>query len=170
MALFLVSLHIQSFGVTIPGPTSVTLSWNASPSPDIAGYRVHYGPASRSYTNIVEAGNVMSTTVSGLVSGATYYFAVTAYNALGLESVFSNETTFPSGLATVRIRLTPARQAVLTVSGVVGRTYQIQATQDLKNWATIGTVTIGAGGSTEFTDTSAGSFSQRFYRIWSTQL
>jgi hypothetical protein len=72
---------------------SVRLAWNANTESDLAGYRIYYGVSSREYTNRVEVGNVTTTTVSNLPSGATYYFAATAYNTAGLESDFSNEAS-----------------------------------------------------------------------------
>jgi len=41
-----------------------------------------------------EIGMFTSSVVSNLVVGKTYYFVVTAYNALGLESPPSNEVSF----------------------------------------------------------------------------
>jgi hypothetical protein len=73
---------------------SATLEWDPNTETDLAGYRVYYGPVSRSYTNVLEVGNVTSNTLSGLVSGAQYFFAVTAYNIYGDESDFSNEVAF----------------------------------------------------------------------------
>jgi hypothetical protein len=67
-------------------------------------------------------------------------------------------------LATEQIRLATGGQFILTVNGPVGHTYDIQATQDFKTWTDIGTATVGAGGSLNFTDTNAASFSRRFYR------
>jgi len=64
----------------------------------------------------------------------------------------------------VQLRVTPTRQFILTVTGQIGHTYDIQATQDFKTWTVIGTVTVGASGSLNFTDTNAASFSRRFYR------
>jgi hypothetical protein len=37
-------------------------------------------------------GPTTNAVVSGLIDGVTYFFAVTAYNALGLESDFSAES------------------------------------------------------------------------------
>ena len=54
---------------------------------------MHYGIASRSYTNTTDVGKVTNCTVPGLVTNVTYYFVVTAYNALGLESDPSNEVS-----------------------------------------------------------------------------
>ena len=76
------------------------------------------------------------------------------------------DVVWQGGLAVpgVQLRVTPARQFVLTVNGPIGHTYDIQATQDLKTWTVIGTVTMGTNGLSVFTDTNAASFSRRFYR------
>ena len=65
----------------------------------MVGYRVYYGVASRTYTNMVDVGAATNVTISGLVEGKTYYFAATAYNILGLESDYSDEVvyTIPGG-------------------------------------------------------------------------
>jgi len=169
-ALFLAALHnpMTALGVVAP-PNSVTLAWDASPSAGVAGYRVYYGTASGNYTSNVEAGNLTTNTIPGMVNGTTYYFAVKAYNASGLEGAFSNEISFVPGTATVQIMVAANGQAVLTLKGLIGHTYDVQATPDLKNWSIIGSATIGAGGSFAFTDVNAPSFAKRFYRLRDTQ-
>ena len=162
----------QALSAVLPPGHSVSLAWTPSADPTVAGYRVYYGVASRSYTNIVDAGNTTSATISGLIEGTTYYFAATAYDTLGLESDYSDEASYtvPSiALPTVQIRVMTNRQAVLTVKGLVGHTYDILATQTLTAWTVLGTVTLGAGGSVDFTDTNAPSFPKRFYRTHDTQ-
>jgi hypothetical protein len=72
---------------------SVKLAWNASANPIVAGYNVHYGGACGTYTNVICAGHATNITISGLVQGATYYFAATTYAASGMESPFSSEVT-----------------------------------------------------------------------------
>ena len=52
------------------------------------------GSSSRNYTQRIDEGNVSTGTVIGLVPGTTYYFAVTAYNAAGLDSPYSNEVSY----------------------------------------------------------------------------
>jgi hypothetical protein len=148
---------------------AVTLGWDSSPDPTVVGYNVYNGVASGTYTNVVDVGNATSISISGLVDGTTYYFAVTAYNSFGLESDFSGEISYlvpiaPITLARLEIRIAPAGQAVLTVTGQTGHTHDIQATEDLTVWTSIGRVTLGASGSIDITDTNAASFSQRFYR------
>jgi hypothetical protein len=154
-----------AFSATYPGSYSVVLTWVGSPRPVVAGYRVYYGTASGNYTNSVVAGNVTTRTVSGLAGGVTYFFAVTAYDTNGLESTFSNEAIFVPGQPTVTLLAGTSGQVVLTISGLIGLAYDIQATQDFKTWSVIGTVTPGASGLVNFTDTNMAGFSRRFYRI-----
>ena len=77
-----------------------TLTWNApttnsdgTPLTDLAGYKVYYGTASGNYAQTVDVGNVTTSVVSNLTDGATYYFAVTSYDASGGESGYSNEVS-----------------------------------------------------------------------------
>lgn len=73
---------------------TVTLAWDAETDPNVVGYNVYQGNASKNYTNMFHAGNVTSLTISNLTPGATYYFAATAYTLAGLESQFSNEAVY----------------------------------------------------------------------------
>ena len=73
---------------------SVTLAWDASTDPTVAGYNIYYGGASGSYTNKICAGNATNATISGLVEGTTYYFAATTYAVSGMNSPFSGEVSY----------------------------------------------------------------------------
>jgi hypothetical protein len=73
---------------------SVTLAWDPSSGTNIAGYNLYYGSASNTYTNWVAVANIAQGTVTGLNVGATYYFTVTAFDASGLESDYSNEVAY----------------------------------------------------------------------------
>jgi hypothetical protein len=77
----------------------VTLSWQAptenadgSQLVDLKGYKVHYGSASKNYSDTIQVSNPGITTymVENLKAGQ-YYFAVTAYNSAGQESSLSGE-------------------------------------------------------------------------------
>ena len=70
---------------------TITLSWNPSPSANVVGYRVYYGQASGSYSNVLDLGNQTTGDVPNLIEGTTFYFAVTAYAADGSESDRSDE-------------------------------------------------------------------------------
>lgn len=71
---------------------SVALAWNPSSS-GVAGYYLYHGNASRQYSARINVGDKTQFTLAGLPAGATYYFAVTAYNDARMESVFSNEAS-----------------------------------------------------------------------------
>jgi hypothetical protein len=94
----------SSASSTAPSPTppvSVSLIWEPVTESSLVGYYVHYGlqsansAGSCAYTQSIyyplESLNASSpaVTVSGLVSGTPYFFAVSAYN--GLQSECSNE-------------------------------------------------------------------------------
>lgn len=86
---------------SISGTT--TLRWQAptqnvdgSPLTDLAGYRIYYGLESRNYTGMIDTVDGSATNWSfsipvSDVSQIQWYFAMTALNADGDESAYSNE-------------------------------------------------------------------------------
>ena len=58
---------------------------------------------------------------------------------------------------------------MLSLTGPAGRTYDLQASENLQDWTVIGVVTVGSGGALGFTDPEASNFPQRFYRARETQ-
>ena len=79
--------------VALAGDQSVTLAWNRNPETNILHYVIYYGPLPRFYTGGTNVGNVVRGTVRGLDSGTNWYFALTAVNAQGLESDYSEEVS-----------------------------------------------------------------------------
>lgn len=73
---------------------NVTLTWSRSSDPIVAGCKIYYGVASGVYTNVIDAGNNTSLTISNLISGATYYFAAATYSAAGAESALSSAVAY----------------------------------------------------------------------------
>ncbi len=76
-----------------PSAAQVILTWDPSTSAGVAGYWLYYGPQSGTYTTSIDVGTATTYTVAGLISGQTYYFAVTAYDPDGVQSDFSNEVS-----------------------------------------------------------------------------
>ena len=79
-----------------PSPGSVTLTWTANREPDLAGYKVYVGTASGTYSfpgSAFVIGKVTSYTVSNLPMGQTYFFAISAYDSAGNESLLSAEVS-----------------------------------------------------------------------------
>lgn len=74
---------------------AVSLEWDISPSPDVAGYIVYYGRESGHYTDAVDVGNTKGATIDiyekSVLRHSSVFFAVTAYDIWGLESDYSNE-------------------------------------------------------------------------------
>lgn len=78
-----------------PAPFSLTLAWDpVTAGPAVDGYAVYYGPASKYYTNRVDAGSVTKATLPNVPRSLSYY-VVRSYTANGLESEPSNEIALP---------------------------------------------------------------------------
>ncbi len=69
----------------------VKLKWQPNSDADLAGYYIHYGTASKTYTQKADAGNVSAWTLTGLEANKEYFFALSAYDALKNESTRSAE-------------------------------------------------------------------------------
>ena len=80
--------------------SNVTLAWDPSSDPTVAGYNIYIGGSSHNYTNVVDAGHSNSITISNLVPGSTYYFAATTYTLAGLESDYSTEAAYTVPVST----------------------------------------------------------------------
>jgi FG-GAP-like repeat len=74
--LFLPATLLSGFlflaAASSPAAPSVTLAWNASSGPNVAGYRVHEGTSTRAYTTSIDAGKATTATISNLTAGRTY--------------------------------------------------------------------------------------------------
>ena len=138
----LVLLAIVVMQLTAGATGSVTLVWNASTDPLVAGYNVYYGSASATYTNKTNVGTVTNVTISGLVQGLAYYFAVSAYDAMGLESALSSEVSYslPSQVLLFIQAIPspgPTISVFVTATGPVPNPWILQSSSDLKNWTPV---------------------------------
>ena len=93
---------------------SVTLQWSPSMTSGVASYNVYYGGASGAYTNKVSGITTTNATVTGLVNGVTYYFAVTTFNTSGVESKDSAEISYL--VPAVAVNQAPTLNAIGNVS------------------------------------------------------
>lgn len=83
------------------GSSTVTINWtpptentDGTTLENLAGYRIHYGTASRKYTATITVRNPgLATYVISSLPRGRYYFSVTAYNSAGTESPFSSEVS-----------------------------------------------------------------------------
>jgi hypothetical protein len=88
--------------VPAPSANSALLTWNSpatladgSVTPNIAGYRIYYGTTPGSYSSSVYVAGAanLSTLITGLQLGATWYFTVAAVDSSGNESSFDYEVS-----------------------------------------------------------------------------
>ncbi len=86
---------LYAFLLTLAAPVfaagSITLAWDAVNSPNVRGYVIHYGPSAGSYNGSVDVGNITTASVTNLTEGATYHFAVAAYDTTHTEGGRSND-------------------------------------------------------------------------------
>ena len=73
--------------------SSIQLTWEASPDPDLLGYHVYMGTSPGSYPTIKDAGLTQSFLFQNLADGKSYYFMVTAYDQMRNESMPSDEVS-----------------------------------------------------------------------------
>ena len=81
---------------------TVQVTWNPNTEPDLSGYKLYHGTASGQYGEPVDVGNVTGHIMEITPEyGATYYFALTAYDTSGNESGYSDEAScfVPDGRA-----------------------------------------------------------------------
>lgn len=74
---------------------TASLSWDAGEGSDVVGYKIYQAIAPGVYGAPIATVplNVTRYTLTGLASGTTYFFTVTAYTSNGAESSFSNEVS-----------------------------------------------------------------------------
>jgi fibronectin type 3 domain-containing protein len=92
--LFLLVTTACSSTSSTPISETATLSWDAS-EPDLKGYKIYLATASGEYGAPIATVpiDITNYTVTGLETGTTYFFVVTAYDSNGTESSFSNEVS-----------------------------------------------------------------------------
>lgn len=96
--LFGLLMITSASGRTI-GSSSVFVSWNANPEPDIAGYKIHYGTSTRSYDTVLDVGPSTAAEILDLEPGVPYFCALTAYNDSFIESDYSVEVILLSAVS-----------------------------------------------------------------------
>jgi hypothetical protein len=77
---------------------AITIAWDSSTDPEVAGYRIYYGFSPKRYDNSVDIGKpaelspgIIEYTLMNLAKGKQYYIAVVALNKQKQQSHFSVE-------------------------------------------------------------------------------
>ena len=122
----------------------VTLTWDASPSPEVTSYRIYFGTNAGNYSFVTNASLVRTQTVL-LPHTGRWFFAATAVDANGLESRFSNEVEWeakpvpPLVRSESWVRLTPVIERSTNLvdwSSFTGEPTWIAATNRMEFFAT----------------------------------
>ncbi|HZQ48560.1 MAG TPA: fibronectin type III domain-containing protein, partial [Verrucomicrobiae bacterium] len=144
----------------------MSLAWNPSTNiPNAAGYALYYGSTSGNYSSRIDIGTNTSAIIPGLNEGHTNYFMVKAYNTAKVESVASGEIAYIVPGLLVMAWLQPGNIASLSFPVAWGHWYSVQASVDLKTWATIWqTATATSNAWVQFQDPQTSMFKRRFYR------
>ena len=94
IALLLLLPLFLLLAVSGASAADVTVAWDANTESDLAGYIFFYGTSSGSYSNSIDVGNNTEYTLTGLIEGTTYYFAVKAYDTSDNASDYSQELAY----------------------------------------------------------------------------
>jgi len=159
----------QNLSATAISDSQIDLTWDP-PSDwggDKEGYRIYRSTSSGgSYTQIDSVGaSTTSYSDTGLNSGTTYYYVVTAYNSVG-ESSYSNEDSAttdgpPAAPSTVTLTMDADDQATVTweqdTSGTSVSDYDIEILRDGGAWLSPsgGPSNVSDDGSSTYTETYA---------------
>jgi len=127
--LFMVGLTLAV--TTTVNAKTITMTWDASPDSRVTGYKIYYsttspdppfnGTGANEGPSPIDVGNNLTATLSGLVNEQAHYLAVTAYDAAGNESDYSNiavssailpQVNRPPVLATIGSRTVTARSTL----------------------------------------------------------
>jgi hypothetical protein len=90
---FIICLICGIIFVDLSWAGSLKIVWEANQEPDLQGYRVHWGIASKKYTSQKDVGPLTNCEITDLREGVAYYVAVTAVDYWGNESDFSQEVS-----------------------------------------------------------------------------
>ena len=139
-----------------------------------AGASASFSPTPIVMKSTADSGtSTLTITTTSAVANGTYPFVVTAEDGSSGNTMTANGTLVVGGANSqaqlpfiLSISLSGPQTPTLVVSGSANQKYVIQATADLGNpsWSTITTNMTDGSGLFSYTDSSAGSFSSRFYR------
>lgn len=93
LALLLACLALQTAAIA----GEVQLAW--TPSPGSSGYKIYRGTTSGGYSSVIDVGNTVTASATGLADCMMWYFATSAYNAAGESGLSSEVSSWPRAVA-----------------------------------------------------------------------
>ncbi len=157
------SIFLCLFFLICIGPAStqglaaqVTLAWDANTDPAVAGYKLYYGYASRTYGTPVDVGKVTQYTLTGIQEGKNCYFAVTAYDASRNESAFSTELECFTLVPAPAVNGVISPSSAVVVSRGMGQSFTITPAANYKvSDVSVDGVSMGAVTTCTFSNVTA---------------
>lgn len=158
-----------------PTRHQVTLAWDPSPDPSVAGYVVYVGVSGPLRPQAFDAGTNTVYTVTDLEAGVTYTFFVTAYDAARNESdpsnsldytpAASNNGSAPAAPSGLQVAVTGTTQVALTWTDNATSEdgFRIERSLNGTNFTVIATVGPDV---TQFVVTDASGFRANLYPYW----
>jgi len=128
------------------GDAQVDLSWNSVSGADY--YNVKYGTAPGAYGTTIPSINTTNYTVTGLTNGSTYYFIVTAKNAVGESDDSNEESAVPQA---------PSLPAAPSLNSAVAGDTQVDLSWNAVSGAQFYNVKFGTASATYDTTVNAGN-------------
>ena len=104
-------------------PTVVSLSWSApqyNGSSSITHYEIESKTATTSYSTLITLGNVTKYNNTGLTTGTTYIYRVSAINAIGTSSPSSEQPATPTKTSVPPKNIPPSPPTGLTATSSSG--------------------------------------------------
>jgi len=147
--------------------SGVAIAWDPVSTPGVSGYVVYYGITNNNFTTRVDVGTNTTATITGLTSGQTNYFIVTAYNAAMVEGLPSATLRYvvPNPVKIVG-HPKKGNPVGVTFLAAPSHYYVVEASTDMKTWAPIyQTSMVTSNGWVTFEDPQTSSFEKRFYRL-----
>jgi len=136
---------------------NVALQWDAVTVSGVTGYKVYYsadspaapfnGSGAAEGASPVDVQNLTTTTLTGLDPGKSYYFAVTAYDAAGNESDYSN-------IASI-LDLSPPAVAITSPTNGTGVSGTVAVAATANDNVGVTRVEFFVNGALQATDTAA---------------
>ncbi len=137
-----------------------TFSWTANTETNLAGYKIHYGTASRTYTqaDVIADKTATTHTVTSLTEGTTYYFAATAYDTDNFESDYSTEITWTAPAASPDNQVPTANNSTIELNEGTTFTGTLSAVDPDNDSLTYSIVSNPAHGTVNLTSTAGGAY------------
>jgi hypothetical protein len=134
---------------------SLTFGWNASPSPNVVGYKIYCGTNSGNYTRVVSVGLVTEAVIGDILPETAYFFCATAVDVFGLESDPTGEVnvTVPERRPTLGMVQCGVGSVISWPTNFTGYTLQSSGSP-AGGWTNVAELVADAGGCFSYTNQS----------------